>query len=61
MTLAAVLDRPLSDTVNQVRRSVIRAAEQALGLAVTTVGIIVVATLEPFLPPGTRLRRSPRR
>ncbi|KUJ33491.1 hypothetical protein ADL25_45190 [Streptomyces sp. NRRL F-5122] len=53
MALAAVLDRPLPDTVNQVRRSVIHAPEQALGLAVTTVDIIVVDTLEPSPPPAT--------
>jgi uncharacterized alkaline shock family protein YloU len=52
MTLAAALDRPLPDTVTQVRRSIIHAAEQALGLAVTTADIMVVDVLEPFLPPA---------
>jgi hypothetical protein len=52
MTLAAALDRPLPDTVNQVRRSIIHAAEQALGLAVTTADIMVVDVLEPFVPPA---------
>lgn len=50
MTLAAALDRPLPDRVHQVRRSVIDAADQALGLAVTAVDIIVVDVLEPFPP-----------
>jgi hypothetical protein len=52
MTLAAALDRPLPDTVNQVRRSTIHAAGQALGLAVTAVDIIVVDVLGPFVPQG---------
>ncbi|MGQ5655793.1 hypothetical protein ACUJ8H_38245 [Streptomyces sp. EKR5.2] len=59
MTLAAALERPLPDTVNQVRRSIIHAAEQALGLAVTTVDIIVVDTLEPFPPPATGSAAAP--
>ncbi|MBW8798154.1 MAG: hypothetical protein JF597_32570 [Streptomyces sp.] len=50
MTLAVDLDRPLPERVDQVRRSVVRAAGQALGLAVTAVDIIVVDVLEPFLP-----------
>lgn len=50
MTLAAALDRPLPDRVHQVRRSVINAADQDLGLAVTAVDIIVVDVLEPFPP-----------
>lgn len=52
MTLSAALDLPLPDTVTQVRRSIIHAAEQTLGLAVTTVDIIVVDVLEPFVPPA---------
>ncbi|MEU6093170.1 hypothetical protein ABZ865_41850 [Streptomyces sp. NPDC047085] len=52
MTLAAALDRPLPGRVDQVRRSIIHAAEQALGLAVTAVDIIVADVLEPSLPPG---------
>lgn len=52
MTLAAALNRPLPETVTQVRRSIIHAAEQALGLAVTTVDIIVADVLEPFVPPA---------
>ncbi|MEV6024743.1 hypothetical protein [Streptomyces sp. NPDC052036] len=53
MTLAAALDRPLPDRVDQVRRAIINAAEQALGLAVTAVDIIVVDVLEPPLPLGS--------
>ncbi|MGW7259157.1 hypothetical protein [Streptomyces sp. NPDC054834] len=54
MTLAAALDRPLPDRVQQVRRSVIHSAVQDLGLAVTAVDITVVDVLEPepLLPPG---------
>ncbi|MEV6834628.1 hypothetical protein AB0N17_08955 [Streptomyces sp. NPDC051133] len=52
MTLAVDLDRPLPDTVDRVRRSIIHAAGQALGLAVTTVDIVVVDVLEPFVPLG---------
>ncbi|MEU8589506.1 hypothetical protein AB0C59_21280 [Streptomyces sp. NPDC048664] len=47
MTVAAALDRPLPDTVDQVRRSIFDAARQALGLAVTAVDVIVVDVLEP--------------
>lgn len=59
MTLAAALDRPLHDRIQQVRRSVLDSAEQELGLAVTAVDITVVDVLEaeppplgPGLPPG---------
>ncbi|MBW8706806.1 hypothetical protein MBT84_44980 [Streptomyces sp. MBT84] len=52
MTLAAALDRPLPETVTQVRRSIIHAAGQALGMAVTTVDIMVADVLEPFAPPA---------
>ncbi|MFF9125190.1 hypothetical protein ACF09J_18115 [Streptomyces sp. NPDC014889] len=52
MTLAAALDRPLPGRVDQVRRSVIDAAGQALGLAVTAVDIVVVDVLEPPAPLG---------
>jgi hypothetical protein len=50
MTVAAALERPLLDTVDQVRRSIIHAAGQALGLAVTAVDIIVVDVLESIVP-----------
>lgn len=50
MTLAATLDRPLPDRVHEVRRAVLHSAEQALGLALTTVDITVVDVLEPDLP-----------
>jgi len=52
MTLAVDLDRPLPETVDQVRRSIIHAAGHALGLAVMAVDIIVVDVLEPYLPLG---------
>lgn len=50
MELAAALDRPLPDRVDQVRRSVLHSAERDLGLAVTTVDIVVVDVLEPWPP-----------
>ncbi|MDX3761953.1 MULTISPECIES: hypothetical protein [Streptomyces] len=50
MTLAASLDRPLPDRVDQVRRSVLHSAGPYLGLAVTTVDIVVVDVLEPWPP-----------
>ncbi|MFF4354718.1 hypothetical protein [Streptomyces sp. NPDC001530] len=53
MTLAAALDRPLPDTVRQVRRSVLHSAGQDLGLAVTTVDITVVDVMEPWPPLGS--------
>ncbi|MXM66122.1 hypothetical protein GR925_22410 [Streptomyces sp. HUCO-GS316] len=52
MTLVAALDRPLPDRVDRVRRSIIHAAGEVLGLAVTAVDITVVDVLEPFLPFG---------
>lgn len=59
MTLAAALDRPLPDRIQQVRRSVLHSAGQDLGLAVAAVDITVVDVLEPGpptvgpgLPPG---------
>lgn len=52
MALAVSLDRPLPDRVRQVRRSVVNAAGQALGLAVTAVDIIVVDIREPYPPPA---------
>lgn len=50
MTVAAALDRPLPDRVDQVRRSVLDSAGQDLGLAVTAVDITVVDVLEPWPP-----------
>jgi hypothetical protein len=50
MTLAAALDRPLSDRVHEVRRSVLDSAGQDLGLAVTAVDITVIDVLEPEPP-----------
>ncbi|MFJ1609405.1 hypothetical protein ACIOHS_39635 [Streptomyces sp. NPDC088253] len=50
MALAAALDRPLPDRVDQVRRSVLGSAGQDLGLAVTAVDISVVDVLEPWPP-----------
>ncbi|MGW1620039.1 hypothetical protein [Streptomyces sp. NPDC002172] len=55
MTLAASLDRPLPDRVHQVRRSVLHAAGQDLGLTVTAVDIAVVDVLEPGSTLGPRL------
>lgn len=52
MTLAVTLDRPLPDRVRKVRRSVIHAAGQTLGLAVTAVDIIVVDVREQYSPLG---------
>lgn len=52
VTMTLALDRPLPERADQVRRSIIQAAEQALGLAVMAVDIIVVDVLEPFLPLG---------
>ncbi|MFE2566084.1 Asp23/Gls24 family envelope stress response protein [Streptomyces mirabilis] len=50
MELAAALDRPLPDRVDQVRQSVVHSAERDLGLAVTTVDFVVVDVLEPWPP-----------
>ncbi|MCX4595251.1 hypothetical protein OG819_37935 [Streptomyces sp. NBC_01549] len=54
MALAAALDRPLPDRVDQVRQSVLDSAGWDLGLAVTAVDITVVDVLEswPPLSPG---------
>jgi hypothetical protein len=54
MELAAALDRPLLDRVDQVRQSVLDSAGRDLGLAVTAVDISVVDVLEPWphLSPG---------
>ncbi|MEU1784365.1 hypothetical protein ABZ553_00210 [Streptomyces sparsogenes] len=54
MALAIALDRPLSDRVQEVRRSVLHSAVQDLGLAVSAVDIAVVDVLEPepLLQPG---------
>ncbi|MEU6012363.1 Asp23/Gls24 family envelope stress response protein, partial [Streptomyces sp. NPDC047453] len=62
MTLAAALDRPLPEKVDQVRRSVLTAAGTALGIAVTSVDIAVIDTLEtcPPLVPGSAGRPTGR-
>ncbi|MFE2969290.1 hypothetical protein ACFXKC_37610 [Streptomyces sp. NPDC059340] len=52
MELAAALDRPLPDRVDQVRQSVLDSAGRNLGLAVTAVDITVVDVLEPRPPLG---------
>ncbi|WP_225078422.1 Asp23/Gls24 family envelope stress response protein [Streptomyces sp. CoT10] len=52
MTLAAALDRPLPDRVDQVREAIVDAAGHALGLDVTAVDIIVVDVLEPPVQVG---------
>ncbi|XES01128.1 hypothetical protein HEP87_62240 [Streptomyces sp. S1D4-11] len=52
MELAAALDRPLPDRVDQVRQSVLDSAGRDLGLAVTAVDITVVDVLEPWPPLG---------
>ncbi|MFJ9348316.1 hypothetical protein [Streptomyces sp. NPDC101237] len=50
MTVAAALGRPLPETVQRVRRAVLRSATEELGLAVTAVDITVVDVLEPWPP-----------
>ncbi|MEU8942743.1 alkaline shock response membrane anchor protein AmaP [Streptomyces goshikiensis] len=50
MTLDAALDHPLPDRVERVRQSVLHAAVQDLGLAVTAVDITVVDVLQPWPP-----------
>ncbi|MFJ8022284.1 hypothetical protein [Streptomyces sp. NPDC096311] len=50
MALAAALDRPLPDRVDQVRQSVLDSAGRDLGLAVTAVDITVVDVLELWPP-----------
>ncbi|WP_432042716.1 hypothetical protein [Streptomyces cadmiisoli] len=55
MTLAADLDRPLTERVHQVRRSVLDAAGRELGLIVAAVDITVVDVLETGPAPGPGL------
>jgi hypothetical protein len=50
MTLVAALDHPLPEKAKQVRRCVIDAAGQALGLAVTAVDVEVVDVLDMPVP-----------
>ncbi|MEU2876400.1 MULTISPECIES: hypothetical protein [unclassified Streptomyces] len=57
MTLAAALDRPLPERADRVRHSVFTAAGRALGMAVTTVDIIVVDIIAP--PPPLARPRPP--
>ncbi|MGX4694668.1 hypothetical protein [Streptomyces sp. JNUCC 63] len=47
MTLAAALDQPLPAAAEDVRRSVITAADRTLGMAVTNVDIRVIDVLLP--------------
>ncbi|MFJ3230823.1 hypothetical protein [Streptomyces sp. NPDC086787] len=56
LTLASTLDCPLPDQVHRVRRSVLDAAGQDLGLAVTAVDITVIDVLEPGPEPEPPLR-----
>ncbi|MQY40808.1 hypothetical protein SRB17_88410 [Streptomyces sp. RB17] len=53
MTLAATLDQPLPATADVVRRSVIDAADMAIGMAVTDVDVTVIDVL-PTEPGGAR-------
>lgn len=50
MTVVATLERPLPETGEQVRQSVLKAADRVLGLGVTDVDITVVDVLESSLP-----------
>ncbi|PKW04991.1 hypothetical protein SAMN05428944_0053 [Streptomyces sp. 1222.5] len=52
LTLAAGLDRPLPDRIDEVRRSVLHAAEHTIGLQVTAVDITVTDLLDPSPSPG---------
>ncbi|WP_405719671.1 hypothetical protein [Streptomyces sp. NBC_00046] len=52
LTLAAALDQPLPERVDQVRRVVFRAAHGILGLAVTSVDVTIADVLEPAQPLG---------
>lgn len=51
MTLAAAFDQPMPVTANEVRRSVVTAADQTLGMAVTDVDLTVIDIL-PTEPGG---------
>ncbi|WP_411103034.1 hypothetical protein [Streptomyces sp. cmx-4-9] len=47
LTIAAALDRPLPERIEEVRRAVFQAAHRVLGIAVATVDLTVDAALEP--------------
>ncbi|WP_331737851.1 hypothetical protein [Streptomyces sp. NBC_01276] len=51
ITLAATLDQPLRGRAEGVRRAVLHAAEQVLGIAVTTVDVEIDGVLEPSRVP----------
>ncbi|MFJ9822605.1 hypothetical protein ACIRU3_46935 [Streptomyces sp. NPDC101151] len=53
LTLAASLDSPLPSRIDEVRRSVMHAAEHTIGLQVTAVDVTVTDILEPSPAPGT--------
>jgi hypothetical protein len=50
MTLAATLDEPLPGRAAQVRRAVLHAARQQLGLAVSSIDLTIANVLEPVKP-----------
>lgn len=52
LTVVAGLDRPLPHRIDEVRRSVLHAAEHTIGLQVTTVDITVADLLESAPSPG---------
>lgn len=52
MTLASAPDQPLPDKAAQVRRAVLYAADQELGLAITDVDLEIDAVLAPTDAPG---------
>ncbi|WP_432186471.1 Asp23/Gls24 family envelope stress response protein [Streptomyces sp. Tue6028] len=60
ITLSAGLDRPLPETAEQVRRSLMDAAEQTLGLAVTAVDCTVI-DVQPSAAPVAGPALNPRR
>ncbi|MEU2157637.1 hypothetical protein ABZ532_21950 [Streptomyces sp. NPDC019396] len=50
LTLAAAPDRPLPDRAEQVRRAVLRAAHQALGMVISSIDVRIVDVLDPTRP-----------
>ncbi|MGW7349068.1 hypothetical protein [Streptomyces sp. NPDC054854] len=52
LTVTAKLDKPLRERAEAVRQAVLHAADHVLGLAVTTVDVIVDGVLEPSQEPG---------
>ncbi|MFJ3841994.1 hypothetical protein ACIPY6_41765 [Streptomyces sp. NPDC090054] len=52
LTVATKLDKPLRERAEAVRQAVLHAADHVLGLAVTTVDVMVDGVLEPSREPG---------